>query len=185
MSFYLYDEAGSVVFQWDCELQERGDVTVDWSDHQVESGANVADYGVDKPDTWAAEGLVTATPLGSTVVDDQRVMDALAALQKLAKAKQPVTLVTTWLIAYATITRVSGSQGQGDPRQLTIAADFKEFRLIEPQTVQIPASRLKPKPRPRGGPKKRGGASTGTKPKTGSSLAKKGKDIAVKFVRRR
>lgn len=164
MSFYLYDEAGSVVFEWDCELQERGDVMVDWSDHQVESGANVADYGVDKPDTWAAEGLVTATPLGSTAVDDQRVMDALAALQKLAKAKQPVTLVTTWLIAYATITRVSGSQGQGDPRQLTIAADFKEFRLVEPQTVQIPASRLKPKPRPRAAPKKPGGASTGTQP---------------------
>jgi len=163
MSFYLYDEAGSAVFEWDCELQERGDVTVDWSDHQVESGANVADYGVDKPDIWAAEGLVTATPLGTTGVDDQRVMDALAAMQKLAKAKQPVTLVTTWLIAYATITRVSGSQGQGDPRQLTIAADFKEFRLVEPQTVQIPASRLKPKPRPRAAPTRPGGASTGTK----------------------
>jgi hypothetical protein len=184
MSFYIYDESGSVVFQWDCELRETSETTVDWSEHQVESGANVADFGVDKPDTWSAEGLVTATPLtttGVSGVDDQRVMDALAALKKIQKAHQPVTLVTTWYIAYATITRVSDSHGQGDPRQVTVAADFKEFRLVEPKTVQIPASRLKPKPRPRAAPKKPGGASTGTKPNDDATAKKRAESILRKI----
>jgi hypothetical protein len=162
MSFFIFDISGRIVFEWDCELQEREDITVDWSEHQVESGANVADFGVDKPDMWAAEGLVTATPLNATGVDDQRVMDAKASLVALAKAHQPVTLVTTWSIAYATITRVSSSHGQGEPRQLALSADFKEFRVTEPQTVQIPASRLKQRKKPRASPKKPGGASTGT-----------------------
>jgi hypothetical protein len=166
MSFYIFDFEQGVLMEWDCELREEEEITTDWSEHQVESGANVADYGVNRPDKWSAEGLVTATPLDATTPgkDFQRVIDAKAALVKAQKARQPVTLVTGYFVAYATITSVRSGIGQGDPAQLTIAAQFKEFRTVEPQTVQIPASRLKPKPRPRAAPKKPGGASTGTKP---------------------
>jgi hypothetical protein len=161
MSFYLFDFAEGVLFEWDCELREGSEVTVNYPDHEVESGAVVNKFGVDKPDKYNAEGLVTATPFDSVLgIDLQRVMDADAAIKKIAKDHRIVTLVSGWFVVGVVITRVTSGAGQGDPTQINIAANFKVLRLVEPATTQIPASRLKPKPRPRAAPATRGGAST-------------------------
>ncbi len=164
MSFFVFDLTGQVLFEWDCELRESHDGGYTWTDHQVEDGAPVVNYGVKMPETWTLEGLVTATPLIPGGIDTQRVIDAEGRIRELADKLQPVSFVSGWYSGQGVITRVSSTAGRGDPLQLPITVAFKQIRLVEPVTTQIPASRLKPRKKKRVAPAKKGGAVTGKTP---------------------
>lgn len=166
MSFFVFDLAGQVLFEWDCELRESHDNTYTMTDHQIEDGSPVNKHIVKMPETWTLEGLVTATPLIPGGIDLQRVVDADELIRELADKLQPVAFVSGWYKnpGTAVITRVGSAAGKGDPLQLPITVAFKQIRIVEPETTQIPASRLKPRKKKRVAPAKRGGASTGTPP---------------------
>lgn len=168
MSFFIFDLTGGILFEWDCELRESHDSTYNWPDHEVESGSPIVNYGVKLPDSWTLEGLITATPLIPAGIDEQRVIDADGLVRELADRLQPVSFVSGYYVGGGAITRVGSAAGLGDPMQLPIAVDFKQIRVVEPKTTQIPASRLKPPKRKRVAPARpggaAGGASTGTPP---------------------
>jgi hypothetical protein len=164
LSFFIFDLLRGILFEWDCELRESHDGAYTWTDHEVEDGAPVVNYGVKMPETWTLEGLVTATPLIPGGIDLQRVIDADGLIRELADKLQPVSFVSGWYVGTGAITRVGSTAGRGDPQQLPITVGFKQIRLVEPETVQIPASRLKPPKRKRVPPAPKGGASTGKAP---------------------
>ncbi len=154
------------LFVFDCEQQENRRTEIQWTDKPIEAGAEISDFGVEKPDAFHVEGLKTAWPLSPVpMLDPLRVIDADASLRALAKAKQPVTLVTGWWVEEVVLRVVDASQAAGDGDLLRFALDCKTIKVPQPATVQIPPSRLQPKVQKRGAPKPKGGAETGKTPK--------------------
>jgi len=174
--FELVDLANfDTLFTWDGERRETDELTIDWPEHPIESGAMVSDYGIERPENFELEGVVTATPIG-LAMNTQRIQDALAALKALARKRQPLYMVAGYWAQEVVIKTVRAVAGQGDAMMLPITATFKTIQLAKPKTTQIPASRLAAGKRKRMAPAKPGGAKTGTTPGAGTN---KGRSWAI------
>lgn len=173
-----------ILFEWDCEQKEDAEHNTEWTEHPVESGAVVSDYGNNKPDIYNVEGYMTATPFGSPI-DETRLGDAHEKLKRLRDKRQELTLLAGNWTPTVVITKVGAVQGTDDAGRLLLSASFKTVDRPQPKTVDIPPSRLKPKVRRRASTKtKKGGAATG-KPATATqtkSIAAGLKDRDVKKV---
>lgn len=168
----------AVLFEFDAATKEDKRVEVAWTGRQLEEGVDTAEHGILKERTYRVEGVVTAWPLiGVTARNPQRVVQAEAALEALAEAKRPLTLITEWWTPTVVIKTVSSSSGAGEGEALRIALEVTTITLAKPVYTTIPASRLKPAVRKRNAPPAPGGAAAGKKkpattPKVTSWLGK-------------
>lgn len=165
-------------FIFDAELNEDWALEYEWTEYPIEDGAKISDHGAKLPEKFNVTGAVTASPLAWTTSPDvdehdgkQRVIDALAALKKLADARQPMTLVAQyWSPADVVIDSARPSMGEGDGNAVRIEVAFHQVQLPKAKTVDIPASRYKAKVK-RKAPGKKGGAG-GTKKPSAKTEAK-------------
>ena len=165
MSIYLLDlTTFATLFEFDCELKESQRTEVEWTSKPIEDGAIIADYGVIKEDVFRVEGLMTAWPLiGVTARNPQRVIQADAKLRALAKAKQPLTLITGWWTPTIVIKSVDGSTGIAEGESLRVSLECSTITLPKPVYTTIPASKLKPTVRRGSAAPTTGGAAAGKK----------------------
>lgn len=163
MSYYIADlTTFSTLFEFDIGRKESRRTEVEWTGRALESGAQTKEHGITKEETYKVEGIVTAWPLkGVPRRDVQRVMQADDQLRKLAKAKQPVTLITGWWAATVTISSVSGSTDIGTGEALKISIDCTTITVAKPVYTTIPPSRLKSSVRKSNTAPPRGGAAAG------------------------
>lgn len=176
-------------FAFDAEINEDMALDYSWTQHPIEDGAEISDYGAKLPEKFKVVGGVTETPLimfpyieeHNPTSGKQRVMDALAALKKLADARQPMSLVAKyWSPADVVIDSVNASLGDGDGNAPRIEIAVHQVELPKAKTVDIPASRYKKKVK-RKAPGKKGGAVAG-KQEDAPPVAAKGKPDLVKIA---
>jgi len=157
-------------FAFDAEINEDMELGFKWTQYPIEDGAEISDFGCKLPEKFKVTGAVTETPLiivspyieeSQKTTGKQRVMDAVAALKKLADARQPMALVAKyWSPVDIVIDTVSVSLGDGDGNAPRIEIAVHQVQLPKAKTVNIPASRYKKKAK-RKAPGKDGGAAAG------------------------
>lgn len=173
----------SILFEFDAELSERRRGETEWTDKPIEEGANIADFGHNKPENFDVEGVVTAWPLFPTPGHDPtRVIRIEEALQTLRKKKQPVTLITGWWTPTIVIKSVDSSSGTEEGESVRIQVNCQTIELPQPVYTTIPASRLQPSVRKRATPSPtKGGAAQG-KPKAPPSKSKSTRSVFCGIV---
>jgi hypothetical protein len=159
---YLTNEAAAIVFQADLTESEGRDLTVNWTDRPVEDGSVITEHGTVQPEMFNLDTVHTAWPLAPVPgYDPQRVIDADDALRELARARQPLTLVTGWWVTEVVITKVGAKQSSGDGEGLKTSWSCKTINLPKAEAVEIAPSKLAPKVKKRNQKKKNGGAANG------------------------
>lgn len=159
--YQLIDTSGQVIFEIDCEDSEQFDLAIDWTDKPIETGEDIAKHGITKPDNFAISGMITASPLGQPM-SDHFVIDAIQALEDLAKKKQPVT---AWMGYFArgdvVIKGVSARAGGDVSGALDVQIGLKQIKTTTPEATTMPAARMKPRVKKRSAPTKKGGSANG------------------------
>lgn len=159
------------IWEFDCETEEGYQTIIDWTEHPIETGAIVSDYGVTKPDQFNVAGLVTATPFGQQI-DHARLENMDRQLRDLARKKQPIQLSAGFYAAQAVIGTVGARRGQDTGEKLPITLTLKSIFITTPRLVTMPKARIKPKKKPRTSAKATGGKATGQTP-SGPSAARR------------
>lgn len=159
------------LWQFDCETEEGRQTIIDWTEHPIESGAIVSDYGVEKPEQFNVAGLVTATPFDGPH-DPSRLALLDGQLRALARKKQPITVSAGFYTAPAVIATVGGRLGQGDGDRVGITCTLKSIFIPTATLVTMPKARIKRRKKPRAAPKAAGGKAQGQKP-TGPTVARR------------
>jgi len=149
-------------FEFDVDIAEKSNLSVQWTEKPVESGATISDYGVLMPRTYEVSGVVTAWPW--TGYDEQRVIKAQSALEDIAKAKQPITLVSRWITQEIVIENVTMGYKATDGDHQELSVTCRTINIPKKKSVQIPASQLKESVKKRAAPKGKGGKGNSGQP---------------------
>jgi hypothetical protein len=134
---------------FDATLSESETISVEWSEHPIESGATVADHAVVRPPELSLEGFITRTPLSmSTELDnlDPNYLDAaLDALRGMTADREPV-LIVTGLRAYEDyrITSLTVSRSPEDGQAARVSLSLRPVQIVEAGTVLLPPLPIKP-----------------------------------------
>ena len=163
---YIFPQGGNAedpTFKLDATLEERRSDGYAPTQKPIEDGAQVSDYVITQPKKYHANGIVTATVFGKAL-DRQRVENAYDAVVKLADSKTIVTVVFGWWVFDAVISNVEATHNRDIGEALAVSIDFQEIVQFKPETVQIPASKLKSKVKRRRKSKKGPSAETGKTP---------------------
>ena len=134
------------LFEFDVAESEIKKLKIKWTDHPIEDGQNISDYGWVLPQEFTITGAVTAWPYflkdlgGDSGVDFQRPQQILESLETLAKTGQPVVLICRYWTKEVVITNVSASTKVS---LLKISISFKTFTVPKIKYTDIPETRLK------------------------------------------
>lgn len=121
------------------------------TDHEVERGADITDHVRSKHPTVTLESVVSDTPLGDLANrragDVPPSQEALARLEAIDEARQPVTVITT-LRTYTDMILESLSipKDAKTGKALRFTARFRRIRIAEVDTaarVDIPRGKAK------------------------------------------
>ncbi len=134
---------------FDATLSEGETISVDWSEHPLESGATVADHAVVRPPDLSLEGFLTRTPLSmNTELDnlDPNYLDAaLEALRGMTADREPI-LIVTGLRVYQDyrITQLGITRGPEDGQGVRVSLSLKPIQIVEAGSVLLPPLPVKP-----------------------------------------
>jgi len=123
-------------YEIDVFVREEPAFSNEITEHQVESGSDIADHVRAKPTTLTVEGIVSDTPIGDLA--DRRAssvppsQEAYERLQDINKARQPVTVVTS-LSTYTdmVIETLTPPRDRRTGKALRFTCVFKQVRVAE------------------------------------------------------
>lgn len=131
-------------FEFDASIEEEHKVSVDVTDHPVESGAQVSDHKVKRPNELTVRAIVTTTPplLGAFLRIPNvstRDVDTWTLLNELAEGKELLTVITT-LKTYdnMTIKEMSVPRTAALGNSLEVSITFRELFTVESAEVVAP-----------------------------------------------
>jgi hypothetical protein len=161
--YYLVDlTTYTTLFEFATEESEKADLKVTWTKYPIEAGANVSDFGYVEPKEYEVEGYLTAYPM----IGGENLPGLLAAdkaLETLAEAKQPVTLITYyWAVQIVLDSAERVSDGSaGNALKVKIKGHTVDIPGV--RYTNVPAKRMKRAVKRRAAPKK---APAGASPKS-------------------
>lgn len=181
MSAFLWPKTGnplSPTFEFDVQDGENRRDPYQWTPHAIEDGGNMADYGDPDPKQFSLSGMITATPWDQPY-SLARVTNAYEELAKEADKCDEFHFVGLFFTGTAVIKSINGSHKAAGGDKLDVTIELETIAHPTSSTVDVPPARMKPKVKKRAPAGKKGGASSGTAPGSGStqkrtSLLKKG-----------
>ena len=164
MTAYLIDPVRNLkLWEFDCTLSESSQTQIEWTEKPLEDGTTISDHGNEKPRQYTLEGAVTAWPL-SGGSDPTRVVTSIDELVGVAQAKQPVTMISIWHAEPVVLESVQISSNAKDGDHVVISVQCRSYKVVKPESTQIPVKRLAQRVRKAAAPKRKGGAETGKTP---------------------
>lgn len=133
---------------------------------QVEGQGEISDYIASTPKRASLEGMITAMALLGATATPQKLTQARDSLQALADARQPVLVLSNLYAGYLGIEQFEVTQSVDVGIGIKVSIQFVEIRTTAVGTAQVPASKLRPKVKRRGGTGRRGGAAQGSRPQS-------------------
>jgi hypothetical protein len=137
------------IFDFDATTKEAHTHDVDWTMNPVESGIDVTDHAVLKPEELSLSGIVTDTPIGGLPPLPGRAQSAFDTLLRLRDSKRLVTVVTG-LQVYTDmgITSVKVSRDKNTGQSIRPEVSFRKIRKVASIEIEIPPELLKPAVKP-------------------------------------
>lgn len=151
----------------DATVSESESLTVDWTEHPIESGASVTDHAVVRQPELSLEGVITRTPLWMSAeagnVDPAHLDTQLDALRGMLADREPI-LIVTGLRAYEgyRMTSLTISRAAGDGQSVKVSMSLKPMQIVEAGTVLLPPLPIKPAKANSAKPGEDGGTQTTT-----------------------
>jgi len=151
----------------DATVSESESLTVDWTEHPIESGASVTDHAVVRQPELSLEGVITRTPLWMSAeadnVDPAHLDTQLDALRGMLADREPI-LIVTGLRAYEgyRMTSLTISRAAGDGQSVKVSMALKPMQIVEAGTVLLPPLPVKPAKASAAKPGEDGGTQTTT-----------------------
>lgn len=169
------------LFEIDLEQGDQAAVAVKWTDKPVEDGTEAARFGVTMPNNYTIEGALTETPF-DTGFTPNRIPDAWARLEALAKKKQPLIALMGFLDSEVVIEKATGRSGSADGKTYFVSLQMKTIRTGTQKSVDIPPARMKQKVRKGGSKTKKGGAQSAKPPEGATKAAAKTKALRTLII---
>jgi len=133
----------------DATLSESESVSVDWTEHPIESGATITDHAVVQPPELSLEGVLTRSPLWMTPeadnLDPSHLDTQLDALRGMLADREPI-LIVTGLKAHEgyRLTSLTVSRSPEDGQSVKVSMTLKPVQIVEAGTVLLPPLPIKP-----------------------------------------
>ena len=131
----------------DAHPDESHSITVSKTDYPIETGSSLTDNAVNEPDKLTLEGWVSdlLIPTNALVQIEGRPIEAWERIRALAKAREPLTVVTS-LQTYENmlITSVSSVKNKDTGQTLRFIIELEETLFAETQLARLPPTRVDP-----------------------------------------
>lgn len=171
--FPIDETKRALAFVVDAPLSENHHGEYEASEFPLEATATVADHIIKKPRSWTLEGKCTATPLDQLSYDAARLVTLKSELEQLGDLRDLVTVTTDLDVFEASIQSYDVNRTVADGNAFRVSINLKEMHIAITARTEIPKAQLKAKLRKKTAKAKKGGATTGSKPKNGGTPKQK------------
>ena len=133
---------GVATLEFDVLIDENHEWSNDITENPVENGAPVADHIIRQSDKLRLNIMVSDSSLYKEVLegDEQPTQKAFDVLRQLMDARDVVTVYTKFHVYdNMGITYIGVPRSIANGNSLTIPIEFKQIRLVNTQTVKVPA----------------------------------------------
>jgi hypothetical protein len=179
MSLESFDfDAAAGIFAFDCELREQRTDSYQWTQHPIEGGAIVSDYGSKEPVEYVVSGLVVGNDPSSGIVEPTRVSDIHARLIEVADERSEITLVSGYWVEPVVIVRVRALNDVNTGDAIDVEVVLRTVVRPLSEFVRIPPALLAP-PQAPGSSSAPGGSTPATEADTSDAAAEKERTMAA------
>lgn len=141
------ESSGDLLIALDVSREETHEQAVELTRHPVEDGRVITDHAQPLPIRISIDGVISATPLGldGDEPEADRHLDAYQELLRIARERQPVTLVTG-LATYedCVLVRVPIRRDSRTGLSIQGMLEFEQIRRVERAETEIPPEVIDP-----------------------------------------